>query len=248
MAICVVPCLLSGSRIAVLSSVVGAAIIFGVERKKMAYVLPVVALLGVSLYLFSDKIMPDETALADLGLTELAAKGNVNTREGLWKARIKEIREHPVVGIGIGMGEDEGVELNEEGKINVEPGSSYLALLSMTGVLGGLGFTILLGWAAFLWHRSFQVLPPGHAPLLAGIGAFLGVHAIGEGWLLAVGSPLCFIFWLWLGRLVDLLQSAKGKEPARLGRRRPRTIINAEIASLRAEIGKAESRNGPRSA
>jgi O-antigen ligase len=206
-------------------------IIFGIERRKLAYVLPFVALLGVSLYLFSDKIMPDETTLTDLGLTELAAKGTVNTRQELWKARVKEFKEHPVVGIGIGMAEEEGAVWDEEGKINVEPGSSYLALLSMTGVLGGLGFAILLGWAAFLWQRSFRVLPPGQASLFAGIGAFLGVHAIGEGWLLAVGSPLCFIFWLWLGRLVDLLQSAKGAEPVRVDRRRSRIAGNRPLTT-----------------
>lgn len=33
---------------------------------------------------------------------------------------------------------------------------------------------------------------------------YMLVHAISEGWLLGVGSPLAVVFWLAMGRALDL--------------------------------------------
>jgi O-antigen ligase len=109
-------------------------------------------------------------------------------------------------------GEEQGVVTDDFGNVNVEPGSSYLAVLAMTGLSGATGMGVFLLWIAAKWFGRWRFLPAGQAAQLLGAGAFMGVNGIAEGWVLAVGSPLCLIFWLWLGQLVDSVDSVQKTE------------------------------------
>ena len=90
----------------------------------------------------------------------------------------------------------------EENRMGIEPGSSYLAVLSMTG---GVGTAVFLSALGFLLFRfAFSRRPADlDREILSVVGIYLGVHGVAEGWIFGFGHPLCFLFWLWLGNVGD---------------------------------------------
>ena len=212
--ISLIPCTASGSRIAAISLLVGLIAVGAVEWKRVSKHLLLVLSLGVFLLAGGYVVLLKSDVISSMTET-LREKKDINTREQLWHARMEEFRANPWLGIGIGyadissaveFGSFEGIQgvgIDTNGKMSVEPGSSYLALLSMTGLAGATGMTVLLFWIGRRFAQRYGALPISQVSQLAGVGGFLAVHAIAEGWLLAVGSPLCLIFWLWLGRMMD---------------------------------------------
>jgi hypothetical protein len=100
------------------------------------------------------------------------------------------------------MGTGSGSVKDESGSIRVEPGSSYLAILSMTGVLGTLTFFGALAPLVLGLAYSRRINRPDR-DILNVMGIYLAVHGVAEGWIISFGSPLSFLFWLWLGSLGD---------------------------------------------
>jgi O-antigen ligase len=141
----------------------------------------------------------------------LARKGIENTRTDLWQARLEEFKSSPVFGIGVAMGTGSGSVIEASGSIRVEPGSSYLAVLAMTGGLGAIAFFSAMGWLVY-GFITVQRKMPLKQDILSAAGIFLAVHGVAEGWILGFGSPLCFLFWLWLGNVGDFaLQPARAR-------------------------------------
>lgn len=234
----VVPCIASGSRNAAISMLVGLVAVGVVEWRKVSKHLLLVFSLGVFLLAGGYVILVKSEMMSSM--TEaLRAKKDVNTRELLWHARMEEFRANKWIGIGIGNGDlntsaefgeyegSRGIVIDKDGKMNVEPGSSYLALLSMTGLAGATGMTGLLLWIGRRFAPRFRELPISQLSQLAGVGSFMAVHAIAEGWLLAVGSPLCLIFWLWLGRMLDAATRPIGRTRKPKRRQRPQRKMQA---------------------
>jgi O-antigen ligase len=204
--LCVAPMLASGSRIACLSLAAGGlvALIFLFQKYRFLFAaaLPLVVLLAM--YSGSDDaLLNDDSLLGEMTQT-LRSKGTVNTREEIWNARIEEYKASPVLGIGIGMGRGAGIEGDEEGRINIEPGSAYLAILSMTGTTGAAAFLLLAVSLGRRFMRRMNRIPQTTKIEILSLLTFLSVHAIAEGWILAVGSLFCMIYWLVLGRMQDL--------------------------------------------
>jgi O-antigen ligase len=133
----------------------------------------------------------------------LRSKGITNTRKENWNARIEEYKGSPVLGVGIGMGWGGGLA-QSEGRINIEPGSSYLAILSMTGTMGAVAFFLLAVSLGRSFLRRMKSIPQTARIEVLSLVTFLSVHALAEGWILAVGSLFCMIYWLALGRMQDL--------------------------------------------
>jgi len=193
-----VPLLASGSRVAALAT--GAAGCFLIFRYK-----PIVGglcglLLLLAVYGFINHGQSDESS--DSFTDALARKGISNSRADLWQSRIDEFKSSPVFGIGIAMGTGSGASEEGNGRIRIEPGSSYLAVLAMTGAVGTVTFFSALGLLLFGYtipHRGAGL----ERDILNVVGLFLAVHGVAEGWILGFGSPLCFLFWLWLGKVGD---------------------------------------------
>jgi hypothetical protein len=86
----------------------------------------------------------------------------------------------------------------------------------MTGVLGTLSFSVALGLLLFGYVTS-QRQAGLDRDILNVVGIFLAVHGVAEGWVLAFGSPFCFLFCLWLGNVGDAaLQPARAIAKRRL--------------------------------
>ena len=140
---------------------------------------------------------------------QITESGEINysgSRDILWGQRIREFKESPLVGVGFGYAEYV-TDINERtGKITykktetgvVEPGSSWLAALSMTGLLG---FSALL----ILWLKSLQQCwKVEKQDKLFGVYVgscliFWAVHMIAEGQIFAAGSFLFFMVWITFG-------------------------------------------------
>jgi len=203
----VIPLVASGSRLALLAA--GAGGCFCLIRRKP--VLGGVLTLGFVAAVCAFIAQGGANQLAREGLLAgLSKKGLTNSRATRWQARLEEFESSPLIGIGIAMATEAGVGGEDEnGDVHVEPGSSYLALLANTGALGTTAFFSVAGLLifGFAFARGKTALDKD---ILSAVGIFLGVHGIAEGWVLGFGSPLCFLFWLWLGSVGDAVLQPVG--------------------------------------
>lgn len=122
---------------------------------------------------------------------------NPDSRSEKWKIRLAEFSDSPVWGIGF-------VAVSDKDNYNrvsgiIEPGSSWLAVLSMTGLVGFALFCTIIIRAC---RRTLTAYTPRGA-LLGGLMVLVGVHMIGEGHIFSGGSYLCFLVWLTIGVCTD---------------------------------------------
>ena len=64
-----------------------------------------------------------------------------SSRDALWKARMNEYEQSPIIGIGTFRADMRWSIVNKNG--NVEAGNSFLMMLSMNGLLGFVNFCLL---------------------------------------------------------------------------------------------------------
>ena len=139
-------------------------------------------------------------------ITETGEINYTGSRDIMWDQRIREFKSSPLVGVGFGYAKYVTNVNERTGRITykdnntgvVEPGSSWLGALSMTGLLG---FTALL----VLWFKSLKnSWKVEKKDKLFGvyIGStliFWAVHMIAEGQIFAAGSFLFFMVWITFG-------------------------------------------------
>lgn len=110
-----------------------------------------------------------------------------NTRSELWGATRVLFPERPILGHGFGTTELTLVPFSNEG-VAINFHNSYLNLVNDLGVLGVLGFVIVL---IRLWQARRRADPAFVALTVSGL-----VSAAFESWLMAVGSGVAVIYWL----------------------------------------------------
>ena len=79
----------------------------------------------------------------------------------------------------------------------IEPGTSWLAVLSMTGIIG---FILFLSIFITCFKQS---LSNQYSIQLTGLLAFFAVHLLVEGYVFAASNHVCYMFWLILGCSFD---------------------------------------------
>lgn len=134
---------------------------------------------------------------------ELWMKGNTDTRTWLWNARIREFKESPITGIGYALTLYGRVS---QKKVQIEPGSSYLAILSMTGLFGAVGWLALFADLSSTYLRAAPSMPRIDRLALGGVAIFFAIHLAFEGYIYACGSLVGLIFYAWLGMAWDVLE------------------------------------------
>ncbi|MDZ4657450.1 MAG: hypothetical protein SH868_07700 [Bythopirellula sp.] len=146
----------------------------------------------------------------------LARKSFEHSRELHWEARWEEFHAAPWTGVGFMSAWEDTTGVDADTGA-VETGSSYLAILSMTGMVGAGVMLLLvcsLAWGMFRhWHETTEI----HRVEICSMAGFWLVHLGAEGYIFAIGSILNLMFWLWLGCLNDHF---------RLCRRRPQVRAN----------------------
>lgn len=113
----------------------------------------------------------------------------MTSRDFLWTQRMAEFHSSPVYGVGFAVhGTDENQMVGRG-----ESGSSWLAILAQTGVIG---FVIAL----ILWCKTFTRLRniryDSENILTYAVFLFFTVHSIVEGYMFQGGWYMCVICWL----------------------------------------------------
>lgn len=125
----------------------------------------------------------------------------LSSRESLWNYRVQEFRDHPILGMGFAAVKQQGstwTGFNKETGM-VEAGSSWLIILSMTGIIGA--FLLF----AFLLHAYFTAYQDKgqFSALVCGVLTLFYVHMIAEGYIFFGGSQMAFMLWLTVGVAMD---------------------------------------------
>lgn len=184
--------LISASRSALLSAFLGGLMMLYQSNKKngkFIQVLMGILLVGMLTFPLWENFMTN-LEVKSAANKELGAYGS---RTEKWTARMTEFSSSPLIGIGFASVDTRLDDIGIGG--TVEPGSSWLCILSMTGIIGFILFVIIL-------IKPFQYLkshPSPYNALLIGLLVYISSHMISEGYIFAGGGSGCFLAWLIFG-------------------------------------------------
>jgi O-antigen ligase len=132
---------------------------------------------------------------------QIKQKGSIESedfaysRRAFWNSRLEEFKDSPVFGIGFSV-----LDITKQGSSfqkdsgSIEPGSSWLAILSMIGIVGFIPvFFIFYSNLRFLLRDRKN---PLKSAVLLGLLIFFITHMFAEGYIFASGSFLCLYIWL----------------------------------------------------
>lgn len=196
--VCLVTCLFAASRSALLAAISGGLIMLYISSPKKSnfilalFTIVLVGMLTLPLW---------ENATRGITNKQQANEelGRFGSRTSKWEARIDEFKQNPVTGIGFAAVDPLNYDEYDSQTGNIEPGSSWLTILSMTGMLG---FLLFLG-IIIKPIRSLRKHPSPYNALVMGLLVFLLVHMIAEGYIYAGGGVSCFRAWLFIGCAYD---------------------------------------------
>lgn len=193
--LCIMSVLFSASRSALFATLAGVIVALyklSKTRRRFVKILVGISLLGLCTFPIWES--------ATLGVItkqqkNIASGGQFSSRQKLWNDRIEEFKSNPILGVGfVAIGPNHINSVNKKTGV-IEPGSSWLSILSMTGIIGTLILIPIL-FSSFLtvWYSNSTC-----SPLLVGLLTLLFVHMIAEGYIFSAGSFLCFSLWLIMG-------------------------------------------------
>ena len=186
--------LFSSSRSAFICAILGVLFILYFNSKNKSIFLKrllVIALLGsISFPLWSDAL----SGLEQKQQNNIENGGTFNSRRSKWDNRLNEFYSSPIFGVGFSACDIKHSEDYDSLTGTIETGSSWLAVLSMTGLLGFVPFCIVIynSFRRVLQKRKTKV----SASLYTGLLILLSVHMLAEGYILAGGSVMCYIAWI----------------------------------------------------
>lgn len=190
----IIMCVAGGSRIASVGLFLSLASLLIIKRHVLAQMLH--SRLAIAMALSGTVLL---IASSPYALSVIRHKNMIGeshgslfySRERLWHDRIEEFASSPLTGIG--YANEFPSERNKGSLTEIEPGSSWLALMSYGG---------LVGLGCFLWFSSslarmlYRIRDDGRFPLCLAILLFLVINAFTEGWLMFAGSIIFPVFWL----------------------------------------------------
>lgn len=212
--ICFLVLLLSGSRGALGATVVAVAVFYiRLYRHQMGKLLQI-GLFSLLLIIATSAIWwPYTERLRDKVESSSKNGGQVATRERIWQDRLDEFTHYPIFGVGFASYNLDYIQ--SEYTINrktgvIEPGTSWLFLLSSLGLYGFLSFLIPFAYSVY---KLFKDLDTGlNGGLLCSIMILFSVHMLTEGYVIASGAYLCFLFWLCLSESEQIVWQTNNKK------------------------------------
>lgn len=212
--ICFLVLLLSGSRGALAATVVAVAVFYiRLYRHQMGKLLQTglfVLLLAIST---SALWWPYTERLRQKTESSRKNGGTMATRERIWQDRIDEFCAFPIFGVGFASYNLDYIQ--SENTINrqtgtIEPGTSWLFLLSSLGLYGFLSFLVPFAYNAYI---LFKELDTGfNGGLLCSVIVLFAVHMLVEGYIMASGAYLCFLLWLSLSECERIIWQTNNKK------------------------------------
>lgn len=196
-ALCAASVLFAASRSAFIATVIGELAIFYTYSSSKTVVLkkivPIVLILSVSYPLWNSAL----DGLQKKNHSELSNGIDMASRTNKWDSRLEEFKDSPLIGIGfVTVSERDYYDVNTG---IIEPGSSWLATLSMTGILG---FIVFCGMYFRGIHRTLKNQIKANR-MVGCILILLGIHMIAEGHIFSAGAFLCFMVWITIGVATD---------------------------------------------
>lgn len=195
--LCFAAVFFSASRSSLLCAVVGLYVMFQkLINNRRRFLKAIIYVLVVASVTFPLWIGLTDGVI-EKNISNIEAGSSISSREKKWNARIDEFNSSQLFGIGFASVDPVYDDVGINGTI--EPGTSWLAVLSMTGVLGFILFF-------YVFRSGYLVCRRMHKKddaLLVGLLVLFAVHMIAEGYVFAAGSFLCFLLWLVIGCCVD---------------------------------------------
>lgn len=184
--------LFSASRSALLATLMGCLIILFLRSesikgfiKKVIPILLVVIATYPLWYSAATGLISKQNARTDEG-------GMFDSRTLKILCRYDEFISSPIYGIGFAAIDPNGGDGYDHNTGTIEPGSSWMAVLSMTGIVGfALFATFIVKTIKGCCHVANT--------LYLGLLSFFLVDILVEGYVFAGGNILAFIFWLVVG-------------------------------------------------
>ena len=192
--LCVGAVFMSASRAALLSLLIASAVVlFSLKKSKkigngVVLIAVCFALLLPSAGFITSRVIEKQRQREEMG------KGLLDSRNDKISYRLQEFLEHPLQGVGFASIDPAlGDEFNPSTG-TIEPGSSWLCVLSMSGLLGFIPFLFIVVRA---W-LSLQKVKKRESSyfLVQGLFVFFLFHLFFEGYLFSAGNPLCLFVWL----------------------------------------------------
>lgn len=184
----------AASRLSIIATIAGVvltiAISYGAGMRIMKYAIITCVVATMSYPWTKQYIKPV------INKHENVETGVYGTRTEKIEARIAEFKTSPVIGIGFASVDPEGLDEYDYITGSIEPGSSWLAILSMTGVIGLVLFGGIVGVSFYATNHSESFL-------LQSLLFFFIVHMMAEGYVFSSGNTISFILWLVISNCYD---------------------------------------------
>ena len=200
---CIGSLLFSASRGALAATIMGITIIMMMtHRRRMSktkiWLIILITIVGIGYVVNNtDALSGIKSKMLDRDSASL-----LSSREDKIAYRMEEFKSSPIIGIGFSTVSIQGGDEYDKVTGTIEPGSSWLSLLSMTGIIGSLLFMLI-----YIKCCKTQVANKSSISiLLLGLLTFFAFSMLSEGYVFAAGSPLCFLLWLILGCCIDYNQ------------------------------------------
>lgn len=200
--------LFAASRASLLAAIAGEIVLFYFSSRRFGKmgkrIMRCILILAITSPLWDGAL----SGLESKNKGNIIAGVNFDSREEKWGIRIEEWNASPIFGIGFCS-----VSHLDEVSVGgvIEPGSSWLAVLSMTGIIGFILF-------AMIFLRAVRNTLSPRRSSGAVVGAILimfGVHMLAEGYVFSGGNFCCLVVWLFIGRATDYvpekLLNSKGR-------------------------------------
>ena len=192
---CIAAAMLSASRGSTIAAIVGSAVVFllrkGNSGNKIVGSIIGLMLLGA---LAQPLMKPFMAGIMEKQNNSIESGGTFSSRERKWNSRINEFISSPVYGSGFATVSKESGDYSTIDGI-VEPGTSWLAVLSMLGIVGGISIYLIVFKPMIAICKKINHV----GVLLFGIFCVFLLHMMTEGYIFAGGSFMFFYFWLFIG-------------------------------------------------
>lgn len=211
--------LLSAARICLAGAVLGSVVFFYLYYKEnlsrmIVVLLSILALSAITFPLYEpylEGVISKQNAAAEQG-------SDTSSRDAIWNTRIEEIKRYPIFGVGCFAVdttiEDDDTFYNPYNEFTgtVELGSTYLGVMSQTGVLGFVGFLVILLIAFYRCWKAIKETDSLIPIWLLSSFSALVIHMIVEGYAAQAGSIQCIYLWLLLACMITSVNVMEEEE------------------------------------
>lgn len=191
--ICFATCLFSASRAALIAGIIGFLYLIIICSKNKVNIIKRGVLICLIIFLsfpiwktYAERVFIKQEMRVNTGMFD--------SRSDKVNARWKEFKNSPIIGIGFSVIDVKYDRIKASGAI--EPGSSWLGVLSMTGIIGLLFFISIV-------FRSWNIVHKCKLSLYECLIVVMSIHMIVEGYVFSAGSIQCIILWTILGTSFD---------------------------------------------